>query len=250
MSPHCSTPVETDWAKSTRALCSRVCNSLMASAPVIMVAVAAVPSAAEVTTSDKPLSVAAVAQATPPSARNRRGLATALVLAAMLALGLGVGLGVGLAAKSGGGPVAAPVAILTYSPPPGTGATVQQQVVAASLTLVGLSISDVTPAVKAAFVTTVATQLSVPSSAVTVTGVAASSRRHLLVAGVIISFTVVPPAQFTAQTFATSVAQALASDPTGSGGLVAALNSAFAALPTPPPRVLGTSLAQVRAHGR
>ena len=222
----------------------------MASAPVIMVAVAAVPSAAEVTTSDKPLSVAAVAQATPPSARNRRGLATALVLAAMLALGLGVGLGVGLAAKSGGGPVAAPVAILTYSPPPGTGATVQQQVVAASLTLVGLSISDVTPAVKAAFVTTVATQLSVPSSAVTVTGVAASSRRHLLVAGVIISFTVVPPAQFTAQTFATSVAQALASDPTGSGGLVAALNSAFAALPTPPPRVLGTSLAQVRAHGR
>jgi hypothetical protein len=198
------------------------------------------PAASLAEVNDTALEDAKTLPSAPSIGRRRRNLAAVAFLVAFLGLGLGVGLGVGLVKNSHAVSAAAPAAL-----PAGSRVV---QAVSASLTLSGLSVADFTAPVQQAFVTTVASQLSVSTGAVNITSITdapSSGRRRLMAAApaVVVSFTVVPASSAQAGALLASISSVLASDPTGTSSFVAALNAAFAALPNPPPRVTGTLLA-------
>jgi len=112
--------------------------------------------------------------------------------------------------------------------PPAMAGTVT---VAASLTLSGLTVAQFTGAVQTAFVNTLATQLSVAASAITITGVTAASGsgRHLLQTNSInVAFTVTT----TSSAVASTVSSQITTISTGSGGTSFAAALVTAGVPT------------------
>jgi hypothetical protein len=98
-------------------------------------------------------------------------------------------------------------------------------VVTASLTLAGITPAQFVGTTQAAFISTVASTLSVPSTAVVITSVTASSRRRLLVAGSTVSFSVV-----TANAAGLTSTMNTAFNATNAGAFVTALNAQLASV--------------------
>ena len=98
-------------------------------------------------------------------------------------------------------------------------------VVTASLTLAGISPAQFVGVTQAAFISTVASTLAVPSTSVVITSVTASSRRRLLAAGTTVGFSVV-----TANPSALTTTMNTAFSSTNSGSFVTALNAQLASV--------------------
>ncbi len=101
--------------------------------------------------------------------------------------------------------------------------TAPAKFVTAGITLVGLTLSDVTPAMQLGFKTTTAAQLNVAPYDVTILDITgAAARRHLTTAGVTIEFAVAAASVTTANALSTSI-QALTT--TNAAAYTAALQS-------------------------
>ena len=114
--------------------------------------------------------------------------------------------------------------IVAAPAPPPAAATVS-----ASMTLQGITVAQFSLAVQTAFIATLATQLSVSTSAVTIASVtaAAASGRHLLQSAITVAFTVTASSSSAAATISAAVTASTSG--TGATAFVSALNTKLAA---------------------